>query len=114
MNDMATEVIGLRSFRDIRGRTRGLAGARLHERLLDIGGEESAPAARLALLGLGLAVRDRPASFATEVLLTALRADDSRRFGKQLSDLAQLARDAKGVDPGSCLVRLDEAIHERV
>ena len=95
-------------------RTRGLAGSGLHERLLDIGGKKPAPAARGALLWLALAVRDRSAGFAPEMLLTTLCANDGRRFGKKLPDLAQLVRDAKGIDPGSGLIRLYEAVHECV
>jgi hypothetical protein len=48
------------------------------------------------------------------MLLTALRANDGRRFGKELPDLAQLIRDAQRLDSRSGLIRLDEAVHERV
>src|SRR6267143_1858964 len=95
-------------------RTDGLAGAGLHERLLDVGSEKLAPAARGALLGLAIAVRNRPAGFAPEMLLTALRAHDRGSFGKELPDLAQLPRDAQRVDPRAGLIRLDEAVHERI
>jgi len=82
--------------------------------LLYVGGEKLAPAACRALLGLTLAVRDRPAGFAPEMVLTTLRANDSGRFGEKLSDLAQFARDLQGLDPRPGLIRLDEAVHERV
>ena len=91
-----------------------LAGPGLHERLLDIGCEELPPAARRAPLGLAFAVRDRPTGFTPVVLLTALRADDGRRLGKQLPDLAQFVRDVQRIDPRSRLIGLDEAVHERV
>src|SRR6266566_4169307 len=78
------------SRRSQKRRTRGLAGPRLHERLLYIGGEKLAPAACRALLGLALAVRDRPAGFAPEMALTTLRANHSGRLGEKLPDLAKL------------------------
>jgi hypothetical protein len=48
------------------------------------------------------------------VFLPALRTNDRGRFGEQLPDLPQLARDAQRIDPRSGLVRLDEAVHERI
>jgi len=48
------------------------------------------------------------------MVLTTLRANDSGRFGEKLSDLAQFARDLQGLDPRPGLIRLDEAVHERV
>ena len=95
-------------------RTDGLAGAGLHERLLYIRGEKLAPATGGALLGLALAVRDRPAGFAPEMLLTTLRANHGGRFGEQLADLAQLVRDPQRIDPRAGLIRLDETIHQRI
>jgi hypothetical protein len=48
------------------------------------------------------------------MLLTALRANHGRRLGKELADLAQLARDPQRIDPGAGLIRLDETIHELI
>ena len=95
-------------------RTGGLAGPGLHERLLDICGEKLAPATRGAALRLAFAVRDRPAGFAPEVLLAALRSNDRWRLGEELPDLAELVRDAERIDPRPGLIRLHEAVHERV
>jgi hypothetical protein len=90
------------------------AGAGLHEGLLDIGGEKLASATGWTLLGLALAMQDRPAGFAPEMFLSTLRANNGRRFREQLPDLAELVGDAQGIDPRSSLIRLDEPVHERV
>ena len=94
--------------------TSGLAGSRLHEGLLDIRREELASPAGRAALGFAFAVGDRAARLAAEVLLTALRTNDRRRFGKKLTDLPQLVRDAQGIDTRPGLIGLDKAVHERV
>src|ERR1700730_14532197 len=98
----------------VRTRTCGLAGAGLHEWLLDVRREELAPTARGAALGLALAVRDRPAGLAAEVPLTALRTHHGRCLREKLPDLAKLARDAEGIDPRSGLVSLHKAVHQRL
>jgi len=59
-------------------------------------------------------MRDRPAGFAAEVLLTALGTNDGRRLGEELPDLAELARNSKRIDAGPGLVGLDETVHQCV
>src|SRR6267143_1741219 len=91
-------------------RTDGLAGAGLHERLLDVRGEELPPPARGATARLRVAVRNRSAGFAPKMSLAASCSDDGRRFGQELADLAELAGEGKGIDPRPGLIRFDQAI----
>src|SRR5712691_6527001 len=104
----------MRPSRQCAGRTSGLAGARLHEGLLDVRGEELPPTAVLTALGGLRAVGDRPARLAAIVFLPALRWDDRGAFQEELADLAELSRHMERVDARPGLVGFHEAVHEGV